>query len=182
MSKYEVSPSVLVKCASSFLATSLAVVGLATTGITTQAQDHVKGGAVASLRSFPKASAARRDFLSESVSTEVDNNHNWGGIEELNVPKTESPEEKAVREKKEQEDAARKQQEEQAQAASRSAVREALPQSQPSRVLIYQLRLPVVKWRNLPCNFRECLMCGVALPLQVGIALVSPVMCSGSSV
>lgn len=133
MSKDEVRPGVLVKCASSFLATSLAVAGLATAGITAQAQDHVKGGAVASLRSFPKASAARRDFLSESVSTEVDNNHNWGGIEELNVPKTESPEEKAAREKKEQEDAARKQQEEQSQAASRSAMREALPQSQPQQ-------------------------------------------------
>lgn len=130
MSKDEVKPRVLVKCASSFLAASLAVAGLATTGITAQAKDNVEKSAVASLRSFPKADAVKRNLLSESVSTEVDNNHSWGGIEQLNVPKTESPAEKAAREKKEQEDAARKQREEQAQAASRSAVREALPQTQ----------------------------------------------------
>lgn len=133
MSKDEVKPRVLVKCASSFLAASLAVAGLATTGITAQAKDNVEGGAVASLRSFPKADAVKRNLLSESVSTEVDNNHSWGGIEQLNVPKTESPAEKAAREQKEQEDAARKQREEQAQAASRSAVREALPQAQPQQ-------------------------------------------------
>lgn len=130
MFKDEVKPRVLVKCASSFLAASLAVAGLATTGITAQAKDNVEKGAVASLRSFPKASVVKRNLLSESVSTEVDNNHSWGGIEQLNVPKTESPAEKAAREQKEQEDAARKQREEQAQAASRSAVREALPQAQ----------------------------------------------------
>lgn len=133
MSKDEVKPRVLVKCASSFLAASLAVAGLATTGITAQAKDNVEKSAVASLRSFPKASVVKRNLLSESVSTEVDNNHSWGGIEQLNVPKTESPAEKAAREQKEQEDAARKQREEQAQAASRSAVREALPQAQPQQ-------------------------------------------------
>lgn len=133
MSKDEVKPRVLVKCASSFLAASLAVAGLATTGITAQAKDNVEKGEVASLRSFPKASVVKRNLLSESVSTEVDNNHNWGGIEQLNVPKTESPAEKAAREQKEQEDAARKQWEEQAQAASRSAAREALPQAQPQQ-------------------------------------------------
>lgn len=121
MSKDEVKPRVLVKCASSFLAASLAMAGLATTGITAQAKDNVEKSAVASLRSFPKASVVKRNLLSESVSTEADNNHSWGGIEQLNVPKTESPAEKAAREQKEQEDAARKQQEEQAQAASRSA-------------------------------------------------------------
>lgn len=133
MSKGEVKPRVLVKCASSFLAASLAVAGLATTGITAQAKDCVEKSAVASLRSFPKASVVKRNLLSESVSTEVDNSHNWGGIEQLNVPKTESPAEKAAREQKEQEDAARKQREEQAQAASRSAVRKALPQAQPQQ-------------------------------------------------
>lgn len=90
MSKDEVKPRVLVKCASSFLAASLAVTGLATTGITAQAKDNVEKSAVASLRSFPKASVVKRNLLSESVSTEVDNSHNWGGIEQLNVPKTES--------------------------------------------------------------------------------------------
>ena len=85
MSKDEVKPRVLVKCASSFLAASLAVAGLATTGITAQAKDNVEKSAVASLRSFPKASVVKRNLLSESVSTEVDNNHSWGGIPSLRM-------------------------------------------------------------------------------------------------
>lgn len=127
MSNVEVKHNVLVKCASSFLAASLAVIGLAATpGITAQAKDHVEGGIIASFRSFPKADVAKRNLLSESVSTSVDNNSDWGGIEQLSIPKTESPAEKAAREKKEQ-------QQERVQAASRSAVREALPQTQPQQ-------------------------------------------------
>lgn len=182
MSKDEVKPRVLVKCASSFLAASLAVAGLATTGITAQAKDNVEKSAVASLRSFPKASVVKRNLLSESVSTEVDNSHNWGGIEQLNVPKTESPAEKAAREQKEQEDAARKQREEQAQAASRSAVRKALPQAQPQQGI------------NLPASASGSEVAKFALQFQ-GVPYVwggsttagwdcsgFPVMCSSSSV
>lgn len=127
MSNVEVKHNVLMKCTSSFLAASLAVIGLAaTTGITAQAKGCVEGGIIASSRSFPKADVAKRNLLSESVSTSVDNNSDWGGIEQLSIPKTESPAEKAAREKKEQ-------QQERVQAASRSAVREALPQTQPQQ-------------------------------------------------
>lgn len=51
-----------------------------------------QSGVVASERSFPKTSVARKDVLKESVSTDVKGN--WGGIESLNVPKTKSQAEK----------------------------------------------------------------------------------------
>lgn len=49
---------------------------------------------MASVRSFPKRPVPHRSF-SEAVSTDVDGS--WGGIETLDVPHTESPEEQATR-------------------------------------------------------------------------------------
>ena len=49
---------------------------------------------MASVRSFPKHPDPHRSF-SEAVSTDVDGS--WGGIETLDVPHTESPEEQATR-------------------------------------------------------------------------------------
>lgn len=92
-----------------------------------------QSGVVASERSFPKTSVARKDVLKESVSTDVKGN--WGGIESLNVPKTKSQAEKdaeAKAEQERQEAAARAQQEaaaQQAAAASRSATRSSLESS-----------------------------------------------------
>lgn len=65
-----------------------------------------------SVRSFPKHLVPHRSF-SEAVSTDVDGS--WGGIEALDVPHTESPEEQATRIQAEQ---AR-----QSQAASRAEPR-----------------------------------------------------------
>lgn len=48
--------------------------------------------AVASVRSFPKRSKVRRDPLAESTSVNV--NGDWGGIETLDVPQTQSQAEK----------------------------------------------------------------------------------------
>lgn len=48
---------------------------------------------MASVRSFPKRPIPHRSF-SEAVSTDVDGS--WGGIETLDVPHTESPEEQAT--------------------------------------------------------------------------------------
>lgn len=47
-----------------------------------------------SVRSFPKHLVPHRSF-SEAVSTDVDGS--WGGIETLDVPHAESPEEQATR-------------------------------------------------------------------------------------
>lgn len=47
-----------------------------------------------SSRSFRKMNTVRKDFMRESISSNVDSNSNWGGIESLNVPQTQSQAEK----------------------------------------------------------------------------------------
>ena len=99
-----------------------------------------QSGVVASERSFPKTSVARKDVLKESVCTDVKGN--WGGIESLNVPKTKSQAEKdaeAKAEQERQEAAARAQQEaaaQQAAAASRSATRSSLESSSSASLTV----------------------------------------------
>lgn len=99
-----------------------------------------QSGVVASERSFPKTSVARKDVLKESVSTDVKGN--WGGIESLNVPKTKSQAEKdaeAKAEQERQEAAARAQQEaaaQQAATASRSATRSSLESSSSASLTV----------------------------------------------
>lgn len=51
-------------------------------------------GTVSSTRSFPATTTTRRDLLSESVSTDVQSDIDWGGIETLSVPQTKSQAEK----------------------------------------------------------------------------------------
>ena len=95
-----------------------------------------QSGVVASERSFPKTSVARKDVLKDSVSTDVKGN--WGGIESLNVPKTKSQAEKDA-EQERQEAAARAQQEaaaQQAAAASRSATRSSLESSSSASLTV----------------------------------------------
>ena len=87
-----------------------------------------QSGVVASERSFPKTSVARKDVLKG----------NWGGIESLNVPKTKSQAEKDA-EQERQEAAARAQQEaaaQQAAAASRSATRSSLESSSSASLTV----------------------------------------------
>lgn len=87
---------------------------------------------VTATRSFPKTTAAKRDFLAEHTSTDVESNADWGGIESLDVPQTESQAEKdrkaqeqAEAEAQAQAQAARAQTQTQAEAqtASRSSER-----------------------------------------------------------
>lgn len=68
---------------------------------------------VTATRSFPKTTAAKRDFLAEHTSTDVESNADWGGIESLDVPQTES---QAEKDRKAQEQA-------ETQTASRSSER-----------------------------------------------------------
>lgn len=91
------------------------------------------GGAVAdttvtATRSFPKTTAAKRDFLAEHASTDVESNADWGGIESLDVPQTESQAEKDQKaqeqaEAEAQAQAAQAQAQAESQAASRSSDR-----------------------------------------------------------
>ena len=76
---------------------------------------------VTATRSFPKTTAAKRDFLAEHTSTDVEANADWGGIESLDVPQTES---QAEKDRKAQEQAeAEAQAQTQTQAESRTASR-----------------------------------------------------------
>ncbi|WEV65395.1 MULTISPECIES: C40 family peptidase [unclassified Bifidobacterium] len=73
---------------------------------------------VTSSRSFRKVNTVRKDLLKESTSTSVDAKSDWGGIESLDVPQTQSQAEKDA--------AAAKARADQAAAASRSAARDSL--------------------------------------------------------
>lgn len=79
---------------------------------------------VTATRSFPKTTAAKRDFLAEHTSTDVESNADWGGIESLDVPQTESQAEKDRKAQEQAEAEAQAQaQAAQAQTASRSSER-----------------------------------------------------------
>ena len=79
---------------------------------------------VTATRSFPKTTAAKRDFLAEHTSTDVESNADWGGIESLDVPQTESQAEKDQKAQEQAEAEAQAQAAQaQAQAASRSSDR-----------------------------------------------------------
>lgn len=86
------------------------------------------GGAMAdttvtATRSFPKTTAAKRDFLAEHTSTDVESNADWGGIESLDVPQTESQAEKDQKAQEQAEAEAQAQAQAESQAASRSSDR-----------------------------------------------------------
>lgn len=90
------------------------------------------GGAMAdttvtATRSFPKTTAAKRDFLAEHTSTDVESNADWGGIESLDVPQTES---QAEKDQKVQEQAEAEAQAQAAQAQAQAAQAQAQAESQ----------------------------------------------------
>lgn len=85
---------------------------------------------VTSSRSFPKTQSVRKNLFAESTSTSAGENENWGGVENLDVPQTESQAERDA--KAAAEAAAQAAAEAQAQAASRSSQRETLSSSSQS--------------------------------------------------
>lgn len=99
------------------------------------AGNAMAGTTVTATRSFPKTTAAKRNFLAEHTSTDVESNADWGGIESLDVPQTESQAEKDQKAQEQakaeaQAQAAQEQAQAQAQtgaqAASRSSERAAI--------------------------------------------------------
>lgn len=84
---------------------------------------------VVSSRSFPKVTSVKKNLFAESTSSTAEQNSNWGGIETLNVPQTQSQAEKdaAAAQK-----AAEQKAQSQAQAASRSQQRQSLDTSSSS--------------------------------------------------
>ncbi len=107
---------------------ALLVPATAGTAATAAPKDH----AVA-VRSFPaQRQAQKSDLLSESTSVTSSKNSNWGGVESLSVPKTESDTER-------RQAAAQRQAQQQAQqeAASRSAQRQSASSSSSSSTVTY---------------------------------------------
>ncbi|OZG63178.1 hypothetical protein BLEM_0443 [Bifidobacterium lemurum] len=86
---------------------------------------------VTSTRSFPSITTVRKDLTVESTSTQVDEDADWGSIESLDVPQTQSQAEKdaEAQAQAEEEAEAAAQAAEQAQAASRNSSRESLSSS-----------------------------------------------------
>ena len=130
------------------------------------------GGAMAdttvtATRSFPKTTAAKRDFLAEHTSTDVESNADWGGIESLDVPQTESQAEKDQKaqeqaEAEAQAQAAQAQAQAESHAASRSSDRASIsvptaPASATGRALAdYALQFqgyPYVAGGNTPSGW-----------------------------
>ena len=90
------------------------------------AGNAMAGTTVTATRSFPKTTAAKRNFLAEHTSTDVESNADWGGIESLDVPQTESQAEKDQKAQAQAEAEAQEQAQSEAQAASRSSERAAI--------------------------------------------------------
>lgn len=90
------------------------------------AGNAMAGTTVTATRSFPKTTAAKRNFLAEHTSTDVESNADWGGIENLDVPQTESQAEKDQKAQAQAEAEAQEQAQSEAQTASRSSERAAI--------------------------------------------------------
>lgn len=147
---------------------------------------------VYSVRSFPATTTTRRDLTRESVSTDVQPDSDWGGIENLIVPQTKSQAEKDAEAKAQQEQAARQAQTRAAQKeeANRSAERTAItpPASKTGQAVAeYAMQFsgyPYVYGGNQPSGW-DCsgfvqyvfAQFGVSLPHQSGsqMSVGSPV-------
>lgn len=91
--------------------------------------------AVSSVRSFPATTATRRDPTRESVSTDVQSDSDWGGIENLIVPQTKSQAEKDAELKAQQEEETRKQAQEQAERQAQAIQQEEASRSAERTVI-----------------------------------------------
>lgn len=124
------------KITSITLALLLGAGGIATLSPTALAAAP-SNGAVSSTRSFPATTTTRRDLTRESISTDVQSDSDWGGIENLIVPQTKSQAEKDAEAKVQQEEEARKQAQEQAaqQVQTRAAQKEEASRSAERTVI-----------------------------------------------
>lgn len=84
----------IAKCFTSIFAVAAVSASLGAAVPAASAGSAMADTTVIATRSFPKTAAAKRDFLAEHTSTDVESNADWGGIESLDVPQTESQAEK----------------------------------------------------------------------------------------
>lgn len=92
-------------------------------------------GTVSSTRSFPATTTTRRDLTCESISTDVQSDSDWGGIENLIVPQTKSQAEKNAELKAQQEEETRKQAQEQAERQAQAIQQEEASRSAERTVI-----------------------------------------------
>ena len=88
-----------------------------------------EGVTVTSTKSFPSYTQVRKDLTTEATATSVEDNADWGGIENLDVPQTESQADKDAAKQAEVEAQATQ---EQANAASRNESRSSVTYSDAS--------------------------------------------------
>lgn len=106
-----------------------------------------EGVTVTSAKSFPSYTQVRKDLTTEATATSVEDNADWGGIENLDVPQTESQAEKDAA-------AAKKAAEEEAEKQRRSRLRR--PRSRPTPravmglALLLLIPMPVVRFPLVP--------------------------------
>lgn len=106
-----------------------------------------EGVTVTSTKSFPSYTQVRKDLTTEATATSVEDNADWGGIENLDVPQTESQAEKDAA-------AAKKAAEEGPRSRRRSRLRR--PRSRPtpravmSLALLLLIPMPVVRFPLVP--------------------------------
>ena len=106
-----------------------------------------------STKSFPSYTQVRKDLTTEATATSVEDNADWGGIENLDVPQTESQAEKdAAAAKKAAEEEAEKQAEVEAQATQEQANAASRNESRSS----VTIPMPVSVFRWCRCLYRPC--------------------------
>lgn len=123
--------TIVVLCVSTVFAAGIPAVAYA---------DSQHEAVVTSSRSFTPSNTVRKNLLTESTATTVDKDSNWGGVESLSVPQTQSQAEKDAEARAKAEEQARKEAQERAsqiaaqaaqqQTVSRSAGRTAIPNAQ----------------------------------------------------
>ena len=92
-----------------------------------------EGVTVTSTKSFPSYTQVRKELPTEATATSVEDNADWGGIENLDVPQTESQAEKDAEEEAEKQAEVEAQAtQEQANAASRNESRSSVTYSDAS--------------------------------------------------
>ena len=104
-----------------------------------------------STKSFPSYTQVRKDLTTEATATSVEDNADWGGIENLDVPQTESQAEKdAAAAKKAAEEEAEKQAEVEAQATQEQNIGGGGGGAVMSLALLLLIPMPVVRFPLVP--------------------------------
>lgn len=106
-----------------------------------------EGVTVTSTKSFPSYTQVRKDLTTEATATSVEDNADWGGIENLDVPQTESQVEKDAAAAKK---AAEEEAEKQAEVELRRPRSRPTPRAVMSLALLLLIPMPVVRFPLVP--------------------------------